>query len=168
MTRDQVDTMLSEYRKCKGRCGYLEKRLPELELEIEQEKARLIPDAAQESPSMEPGMPHGSGVGNPVEKIVLRYADGFLPDEIREMVDSYRDMKAELAQGQRVIRYVDAWLEGLAERERWIIIHKVIDSEYSWREVICMYRLQYGEEYSRDALKRIKERAMEKIYSFAA
>ncbi|MBQ9211103.1 MAG: hypothetical protein IJ153_11020 [Clostridia bacterium] len=168
MTHEQVDAMLAEYRESVGRCGYLEKRIPELAAEIEQEKARLIQEAAQESPSMEPGMPHGSGVGNPVEKIVLRYADGFLPDEIRGMDKELRELRDEYARRQRVIQYVDAWLQGLNEREKWIIIHKVVDVEYSWREVICMYRLQYGEEYSRDALKRIKERALEKIYKFAA
>lgn len=167
MTRAQVDEYLATYRECVGRMGSLKLTIRRQRAELEDRKRNLAADAALETPEREEGMPHGSGVGNPVERIVLKYADGFLPAEIIEEEKGLRALEEELAYRQRVVQYVDAWLKGLNEREAWIIHHKVIDSDYSWREVITMYRLQYGEEYSRDALKRIKERAMEKIYRFA-
>lgn len=167
MTRPQVDDYLAQYRECVGRVGYLTLNIPVMRVEIQRIKDNLVANAALETPQHEEGMPHGSGVGNPVEKIVLKYADGFTPEEVKEAEKELRSAERELENKQRVVLCVDAWLKGLNEREAWIINHKVIDSDYSWREVIVMYRLQYGEEYSRDALKRIKDRAMEKIYRFA-
>ena len=167
MTRAQVDEYLAIYRECVGRVGSLELTIQRQREELERRKRNLAADAALESPVHEEGMPHGSGVGNPVERIVLKYADGFLPPEIIEDEKQLKALEEELKYRKEVVLYVDAWLKGLNEREAWIINHKVIDMDYSWREVIVMYRLQYGEEYSRDALKRIKERAMEKIYHFA-
>lgn len=167
MTRAQVDEYLATYQECVGRMGSLELTIRRQRKELEERKMNLAADAALETPEREEGMPHGSGVGNPVERIVLKYADGFLPAEIIEEEKQLKALEEELKYRKEVVLYVDAWLKGLNEREAWIINHKVIDMDYSWREVITMYRLQYGEEYSRDALKRIKERAMEKIYRFA-
>ena len=167
MTRPQVDDYLAQYRECVGRVGYLLLRLPVMRSELQKIKDNLVADAALETPQHEEGMPHGSGVGNPVEKIVLKFADGFLPEDVMVAEKELQSAEQEFEYRQRVVLCVDAWLKGLSEREAWIINHKVIDSDYSWREVIVMYRLQYGEEYSRDALKRIKDRAMEKIYRFA-
>lgn len=168
MTRDQVDQYLASYRECVGRAGSLQLSLNAKLAEVNQWKNNLIADAALDTPQREEGMPHGSGVGNPVERIVLKYADGFVPEEIREAEKEAEAMERELESKLKVIYYVEAWLKGLNEREAWMIQHKVIDTDYSWREVIVMYRLQYGEEYSRDALKRMKDRAMEKIYGYAA
>ena len=167
MTRPQVDEYLSIYRECVGRVGYLELKLSVMRQDVQKIKDNLVADAALETPQREEGMPHGSGVGNPVERIVLKYADGFLPEDVIVAEKELAAAEQELDYRQRVVLCVDAWLKGLNEREAWIIIHKVIDSDYSWREVIVMYRLKYGEEYSRDALKRMKDRALEKIYRFA-
>lgn len=168
MTKTQVDEYLATYRECVGRVGSLELKLSAMRAEIEKAKQSLVANAALETPQHEEGMPHGSGVGNPVERIVLKYADGFIPKDILEAEKEFQMEEQELAYRRRVVLYVEAWLKGLNEREAWIINHKVIDTDYSWREVIVMYRLQYGEEYSRDALKRMKDRALEKIYGYAA
>lgn len=168
MTHEQVDEMLSKYRESKGRVGHLETYIQMVRPEIELWQRNLLKDAALSTPDRVEGMPHGSGVGNPVENIVIAHVDGYMPDELRVLIRQYEASERELKELRMIIRFVDGWLSGLSDRERWIINHKVIDVDYSWREIMMMYRVQYGEDHSRDALKRIKDRAMMKIYRYAA
>ena len=167
MEPEQVDEYLAQYREAVGRVGFLEVQVPFLKDDLRKREESLAAYHALDTPVREEGMPHGSGTGNPVEKIVLKYANGGYPEELWKDRNDLEALESELRRKRRVVNCVNAWMRGLNEREAWIINHKVIDSDYSWREVIMMYRLQYGEEYSRDALKRVKDRAMEKIYRFA-
>ena len=125
-------------------------------------------NAALATPDRVEGMPHGSGVGKPVENIVLAHVDGYMPEELRVLIRQLESTERELKELYMVINFVDGWMSGLSEREGWIINHKVIDTDYSWRELMMMYRVKFGEDHSRDALKRIKDRAMDKIYRYAA
>lgn len=168
MTPEQVDEYLAQYREAVGRVGFLEIQVPFLRKDLRRREESLAAYHALDTPVREEGMPHGSGTGNPVEKIVLKYADGRDHDELCSDRNDLEALEAELHEKKHIVDCVNAWLKGLNEREAWVVIHKVIDDEFSWREVIMMFRLQYGEEWSRDRLKRIKERAMEKIYDYAA
>lgn len=168
MTHEQVDQILSRYRESKGRIGHLEVYVQATKPEIELWQRNLLRDAALSTPNHEEGMPHGTGVGNPVESIVLAHVDGFMPDELRTLIRLLESAERELKELRMIVSFVDGWMSGLSERESWIINHKVIDTDYSWRELMMMYRMQFGEDHSRDALKRIKDRAMEKIYRYAA
>ena len=168
MTHEQVDQMLSRYRESKGRVGHLEMYIQMTRAEVEIWKRHLLHDAALATPDRVEGMPHGTDVGNPVENIVVAYVDGHMPDELRTLIRLLDASERELKELQTIIRFVDGWMSGLSDRESWIINHKVIDTDYSWREIMMMYRVKFGEEHSRDALKRIKDKAMDKIYRYAA
>lgn len=168
MTREQVDQMMAKYRESKGRIGHLDVYIQTTRPEVELWKRNLIHDAALSTPSREEGMPHGSGVGKPVESIVIAHVDGFMPEELRTLIRLLDAAEREVRELRLIVNFVDGWMSGLSDRERWIINHKVIDTDYSWRELMMMYRMQFGEEHSRDALKRIKDRAMDKIYRYAA
>ena len=160
--------MLSKYRESKGRIGHLEIYIQMTRPEVERWKENLLHDAALSTPNHEEGMPHGSGAGNPVESIVIAHLSGMMPDELRTMIRLLDSAERELKDLKIIINFVDGWLSGLSDRECWIINHKVIDTDYSWRELMMMYRVQFGEDHSRDALKRIKDKALEKIYRYAA
>ena len=160
--------MLAKYRESMGRVGHLETYIQMIRPEIELWKRNLLRDAALSTPDRVEGMPHGSGVGKPVENIVLAYVDGYMPEELRVLIRQLESTERELKELTMIIHFVNGWMSGLSERECWIINHKVIDTDYSWREIMMMYRVQFGEDHSRDALKRIKDRAMDKIYRYAA
>ena len=168
MTHEQVDQMLAKYRASKGRVGHLKTYIQMTRPEVELWKRNLLKDAAMSTPDHIEGMPHGTDVGKPVESIVIAHVDGFMPDELRVLIRLLDSAERELQELTNIIQFVDGWMSGLSERECWIINHKVIDTDYSWRELMAMYHAQFGEDHSRDALKRIKDRAMEKIYKYAA
>ena len=167
VTHEQVDQMLSQYKNCKGRTGHLELEIARRRAELERRINNLVAEAATETPVREEGMPHGTGVGNPVERIVLKYADGYIPDDLRAEMEELKSAERELHDKQMVIAYVDAWLSGLNDRERWVIEKNAIEN-YCWREMVDKLRKEFGEIRSKDSVKRLRDRAMEKIYSFAA
>ena len=168
MRREQVDQMLSKYKESKGRIGHLKIYVQMLRPEIELWEKNLLTDAALATPDRVEGMPHGTTVGNPVENIVLAHLAGHMPEELRVMIRQLDGAERELKELYLIVNFVDGWMAGLSERETWMINHKVIDTDYSWREISMMFRQQYGEEHSRDTLKRIRDRALEKIYRYAA
>lgn len=166
MTRKKVDEMLKAYRFEVGRCGHLEAEISQLEKAIRQAMATMDEDVTAVRPQQLSGMPHGTTVGNPTEKLGIMLASGWVPDDILEMQAELKETKQEHEQRYFTVLFVSAWLNGLPERERWIVEHQVIDGEY-WKEVVCKFKTAFQEETSKDSLKRLKQRAMEKIYQMA-
>ena len=166
MTREKVDEMLKAYRFEVGRCGHLEAEISQLEKAIQQATATLDEDVTAAKPQQLSGMPHGSTVGSPTERLGIMLASGWIPDEIREMQDELKETRQEYERRYFTVMFVTAWLNGLPERERWIVEHQVIDGEY-WKEVIAKFNAAFREDASKDSLKRLKQRAMEKIYRMA-
>ena len=166
MRREKVDEMLKAYRFEVGRCGHLEAEISQLEKAIQQATATLDEDVTAVKPQQLSGMPHGSTVGSPTERLGIMLASGWIPDEIREMQDELKETRQEYERRYFTVMFVTAWLNGLPERERWIVEHQVIDGEY-WKEVIAKFNVAFQEDASKDSLKRLKQRAMEKIYRMA-
>lgn len=166
MRREKVDEMLKAYRFEVGRCGHLEAEISQLEKAIQQATATLDEDVTAVKPQQLSGMPHGSTVGSPTERLGIMLASGWIPDEIREMQDELKETRQEYERPYFTVMFVTAWLNGLPERERWIVEHQVIDGEY-WKEVITKFNAAFQEDASKDSLKRLKQRAMEKIYRMA-
>ena len=112
-------------------------------------------------------MPRSGKVSDPTAQIGIAAADGLMTSEMKNIFQEIRELEREL-RGQRiVVHFVTAWLNGLNEKERWIIEKQVIDGAY-WREVIFGFKAKFGDEYSKDGLKRIKRSAMNKIYRIAS
>ena len=91
----------------------------------------------------------------------------------RQIPDYLKDMQKELAELQQeydgryfTVLFVSSWLKGLTERERWIVEHQIIDGEY-WKNISRKYRETFTEDTSKSSLKRLKKRALEKIYAMA-
>lgn len=166
MTREKVDEMLKAYRFEVGRCGHLEAEISQLEKAVAQSMATLAEDVTSIKAQQLSGMPHGTTVGNPTEKLGIMLASGWVPDDILELRKELQETKLEYEGRRFTVLFVEAWLRGLTERERWIVEHQVIDSEY-WKEVARKYKAAFCEDTSKDSLKRLKLRAMEKIYQMA-
>ena len=167
MTHEQVDKMLADYKACIARVGHLEQLIPRWKRDLEKWEHDLVKDEALSTPDREEGMPHGTTVGNPVESIVLKYADGFLPPELIEEKKKLMEAEKELEERKQVILFVEAWMKGLSEREAWVVNHKVLEVDYSWRDVISLFKRDFGDWYSKDYLRSIKDRALNKIYAAA-
>lgn len=166
MTRECVDDLFRSYRFDVGRCGYLETEINRLTKEISRMMDSLAEDASAIRPQQISDMPHGSGVGNPTERIALMLASGWVSDEIKAMQNELAVLQREHDVRSLGTRYVESWLSGLTVRERWILTHQVIDGEY-WKEVIAKFKDDFGEDISKDSLKRLKQRALGKVYTMA-
>ena len=166
MTHESVDAMLKDYKFSLGRVGHLGTEIERLRREIDRERAGLAEDVAAINAQQITDMPRGTTVGNPTERSGLKLASGWTPEHIREMEQELAAMDAEWSKRRLTVMFVEAWLNGLGERERWIIEQQIID-EVFWRDIIIHYRATYHEEASKDTLKRLRNKALEKIYKMA-
>lgn len=167
MLPEKADQMLRDYNVTLGRCEHLRTILPELEKEARIWRKALAADIARSSENDLDGMPRGNRVGNPTERLGIMLASGFTPDGLKELEGEIARYSQELREKELHIHFVEAWLRGLNDRERWIITRQVIDGAY-WRQIVAEFRERYGEEYTREGLKRIKVCALDKIHKMAA
>lgn len=166
MTRDNVNELLANHRTNTGRCLYLEAEIDRLRGEINRAKANLAMDVATAHNYELSDMPRGSAVGQPTERLGLRLASGWTPDYISDMERELAGLEREHRERATRRTFVEAWLNGLAERERWLIEQQVIDGVY-WRDVLIRYRRKFGADCSLDTLKRVKAKALDTIYDMA-
>lgn len=173
MTHEQVDAMLRDFRLLIGRCGHIDAEIGRLRRAIAQERERFVRDAAAPPVSSLTGMPRGTSIGRPTERIALMLADGeaFEASEeraaIRRFEAQIEALRMERAEKQLRVQYVNSWLNGLAERERWVIERHIIDREI-WHDIIIQFNARYTDDVSKDRLKRLQRRALDKIYDMAA
>ncbi len=167
MIPEKADQMLKDYKVFLGRCKYLTTLIPELKAEAVYWKKNMAEDISSVGSQNLDGMPHGTKIGNPTERFGIMLADGYTPDGLKRLEKTISDYEQELKEKSISVVFVEAWLDGLTEKERWIIQRQVIDGAY-WREIITEYHQKYGEEYSREGLKKIRDGAMSKIHQMAS
>lgn len=166
MTQENVDAMLKDYKFALGRCGHLEAEMQKIERQIEAAKNDRAADLAAVKPQQITDMPHGTQVGNPTEKFGLMLASGWESDFIKDLQKRHAELMAQQLGYKLTVAYVDSWLSGLSERERWIVEQQIIEARF-WREIQTDYSRHFEEICSKDTLKRLRARALEKIYKMA-
>ena len=166
MTPDRVDEMLKSYRYEVGRCKHLETEIDLLTKAIERGKTFAVSDLVGPGAQVITDMPRGTGLGNPTEMYGMMLADGWQNADIADMENDRKALQAEYDERHKTVAYVESWLAGLNDRERWIIEMQVIDSVI-WREILNKYQQTFGEYRSKDTLKRIRDKALDTIYDIA-
>lgn len=166
MTKDAVDRMLSDARMNRGRLLHLQAEIARLNDEIDRAVKNLAYDAAVAHNYELSDMPRGTSVSQPTERIGLQLASGWEPDDVKAMRAELDAAMEEAEWRELDDHFVHAWLEGLPDRERWLIQNQVIDGVF-WRDVLIRYRREFGTDVSKDTLQRVKARAMERIYKMA-
>lgn len=166
MTRERVDEMLKSYRFEVGRCGHLMTQIGLLKRDIEKARATLVSDLVGPGAQVITDLPRGTTVGNPTEKYGAMLADGWQTDELKALEAELAAAQAEYDERHQTVMYVDSWLAGLPERERWMVEMHVIDTVI-WREILGAYQQRFGEFRSKDTLKRVRDRGLDMIYDMA-
>lgn len=166
MRHEKVDGMLKAYRFDVGRCGHLQTEIARLKKAIVHAMETLAQEAASVPSGRISEIPRGTAVGNPTEKTAILLASGWVSDAVREMQKELEALQQEFSERNFTVLFVTSWLQGLTERERWMIEHQVIDGE-TWRDIGTSFRIAFGEAMSKDSLKRLKWRAMQKVYRMA-
>lgn len=166
MTHEHVNEMLKAYRFEVGRCGHLTAEMAVKQRQLEAERASMVDLLASPKAQQITDMPRGTTVGNPTERAGLKLAAGYVTPEYDALQAELAALQSEYDERYDVVMHVTSWLGGLDERGRWVIEAQVIDS-LTWREIISRYRQRFGEDASKDTLKRIRDRSMDKIYQMA-
>ncbi len=166
MLAERAERMLADYQRCKGRKEYLEQAIPELEKEIERWKTKLAEEASSlGSPNMD-GMPHGTTVGNPTERIALMLIGGYEPIGMQQAEAELQDMREELREARLNVVFVEAWMKGLTEKERWLIDHLYFEG-LTYNETARDYTVKWDSPISRDGIRRMRKITVQKIASMA-
>ena len=166
MTQDAVMGMLKAYRFELGRCGHLTAAIAQLEREYKQTEHDIVDAMVSPGAQQITDMPRGTDVGNPTERYGLRLAVGLDNEELKAIKLRLAALREEYDRRQLTVMYVQSWLSGLTERERWVVEAQVIDGVF-WKDVCSRYRQRFEEDCSKDTLKRCRDRALEKIYEMA-
>ena len=109
------------------------------------------------------GMPHGSGVGDPVGRLAIDIAEGKVSVFVKQIQEELATVNFELETITPQARAVDVALGALGDKERDLVTMKIMD-ELSWAEVIHKINLKHGGNCTKRTLQRVLERAMQKAY----
>ena len=166
MELERIQLMLKDYKTCLGRCNHLKTEMSILERQIDVIKADTAETLASPKPRVLSDMPRGTQIGNPTEKYGGMLADGFKTDEQISLEVKLAQITAEYNEKIVVVEYVNSWMSGLSDRERVVIRSNMIEGD-TWKDTVNSYNQRFGDTVSKDTLKRIKERAMDKIIEMA-
>ena len=166
MSPEKAINMLMEYKMSVGRCEYLKALIQKLrkdEIYLIAHAAELI--AMSGGGGMD-GMPHGTTVGNPTEKKGMQLAGQAESAELKSIREEIRAAEDELRHREFITTFVDAWLCGLKEKEKWLV-ESIYFEQMTYRQIVPKYEERYGEHCSKDNLRRLKKKALDKIADFA-
>ena len=166
MLPEKAEQMLKQYKECVGRCGYLRKAIQEAEADIELWKHSMAAELANSGGQNMDGMPHGTSVGKPTERMAMMLVSGYTPAGLQEAEELLKEMQKELREKEVVVIFVEAWLSGLTERERWLI-EQLYFEQQTYAYVISALRTVHGISTSKDGVRRMKKVALEKIFQMA-
>ena len=96
MLPERAEMMLAQYRRCVGRCAFLKKTIAEAEADIELWRRNLAEDLVLSGGANLDGMPRGTTVGNPTERMAIMLATGYEPEDLKDAEASLIPLRDEL------------------------------------------------------------------------
>lgn len=158
--------MLKGYRAAKGRAAHISVEISRLKTELQRTIEADREETADITGQHYSTMPRGSDIGNPTEEKGLQLYNLQPSPEATDIRQRIHELTLIQERSLIIVLFVEAWLQGLTEKERWIIEKQAIDG-MSWREVAYRYNVDFGYTAKPDTLKRIKRTAIEKVYEMA-
>ena len=165
MEPNEVRYCLDHYRESVARSAFLKTETENLAKMIRQMKDTLVENSVSITQKWSE-MPHGCEVGDPTARLAQRIADGDTPEYLREMEAEMRKKLEEYSRRTTMIAYVESWLHVLNERERYVVKTQWLEGN-TWRELISGFQEQFGDIYSLQGLRKIRNRAFTKICEIA-
>lgn len=166
MLPERAEMMLRDYKNNVGRCGFLKKAIEEAEADIRQWKNRLAEDLIGSGGANLDGMPHGTTVGNPTERMALMLATGYEPEDLKDAEKRLEELRRELRKVEMEVVFVEAWLQGLPTKERWLI-EQIYFESCTYNEAAAAYEDTFGRPISRDGVRRMKKAIVKEIAEMA-
>lgn len=165
MTEETVNTLLEGYRSNLARYECLAMTAETHRRQLEAEERNALANDAMHAQQYD-GMPHGNKISRPVEDLVLRHTSGQVSEQIKLWRAEEAEMRAEMMELKRRIRYVDAWLNGLSDKER-LVMEEVYIKGYTMPEVAYHSHKLFLNPVTVGTVRGIKRQALKKIYDIA-
>lgn len=165
MTPQCVDEVLKNHRVTQVRLARLRSELAMLQRHLAMCNARIVNDSLSFSQAIT-GMPHGSGVGDPTGRLGTDLASGAATPFIKELRIDIANKQKEIRETEPDVIAVEYILQGLLDREREVLVMKIIDDR-SWQETLEQMNQLHNNSYSKRTLQRLLDRALEKAYEIA-
>lgn len=165
MQPEKVDEMLMNYQQYVARCDYLKHIMLKLHQQEAIARAQMANDLVHITQTLS-DMPHGSGTSDPTAKAGLKIASGAVTEQVADILEQIHYYEGELNEKSTTITYVESWLKCLNPIEKFVITNKTIYG-MTWRELIVLFKNEFGVLYSKNGLRNILRSAMEKIYAIA-
>lgn len=170
MTRDQVETIIRNYRANLARCSHIDVEISNIQRHLQsprladqilaQIQARAVPNENND------GSSRGNRVSRPTERQGIELAEA-MERYVAAANAKIQRLTEERERYAALCSFVDAWMKCLSEREQWILMRQVIDSE-AWNAVVEEYKAHFGDQNaSKNRLKYLKEKGMDRIMSIA-
>ena len=164
MTEKDIRDMLGRYKSNAGRIKHLEVEAKELRAKIEKTKADEVDAAAGPHPANIDGMPRGNRKSDPTGKLGAKLADGKVSKDVAAMMEKLAGIETELQTAINEKRYCDAWISSLMDRERLVLVTRVVEGR-TWGKVADEYAQRYGDEMSERTLMRMVDNAVRMIWT---
>lgn len=166
MNKQAVDQMIDNYKEYSARCAFLEALIVQTERAVKSMKEGIVEDSVRLSALLD-GMPRAQkGSSDPTGGLGAKVADGYESEYIQQAESELKQYRDELEYKRITTAFVNAWMEGLTLKERFVMEKKVIGG-LSWRQLVFAFNKEFGDLYSQEGLKSIRKTAMEKIYRIA-
>jgi len=164
--KSRVDEMLSNYLEHRARCEHLGLEIQEAERTLALMQSEQVEDMISITSRLT-GMPGTQeGMSEPTARVATLIADGHKTEHIEKAEEELTKLKKELAEKLPTVVFVNAWITALDTRERYIMENKVLGG-LSWKQLVYTFNKQFGDSYSQQGLRKIKDAAMDKIYRIA-
>ena len=157
MTREQMEQELRAYRENAARLSVLQARA----IEIEHTLMELRADNSGIGAQNIDGMPHGTSPGSITERMALLAVAGESP-EVRDLQRELDTVQTEAHALGRRTGAVERWLNGLNERERWVVEMFYFEGLF-WSIVRRRYEDRYRVTLSDRWARQMKHEALAKM-----
>ena len=166
MEKEKIVEYLRGYRETRARANCLREEISLLEKLYErmQTPEKLIEANVLAARPVTVGG-RGGMPGDPAAKLAVEAADG--GDRLNPYASVLLAAQNELLRAQYRCRVVDAWMEGLCEREKWMVQRHAIE-RLPFSELPELYEKECGRAYCIDTLKALYKRGIEAICRMSA
>ena len=162
MSPQKLDEIFKKYRTDKARYAYLKSELETLERWLRLCESQSISDRVSLSQAIT-GMPHGSGIGDPTGRLAIDIASGEVSVFVKQVQEDLAFANTELLKLAPEISTVEIVIESLGDREREVLIFKIIDGR-DWNDTVNQMNGLHNNSYSKRSLQRLLERALGRAY----
>jgi len=165
MEQITIVQMLGAYKGHVGRIEYLSSKIDHLRHDIARSRGCSAEDLSGPAPMNYGSVRSGNGESI-TERAGIMLADGYVSADAQEMEQTIVLLQAEHEAKQREIACVNAWLHGLGAKDAWIIERFYFDG-MTYAEIGHCCKAEFGSEYSKFVLRRMRKDALDKICEMA-